>query len=58
MRDDSLEVVGPCVDDLLPTMKRGEPTGRPESSPCADGADAQALTLELNLTLTLTLTLT
>jgi len=47
VRDDSLEVVGPCVDDLLPTMKRGEPTGRPESSPCADGADAQAVTLEL-----------
>ena len=47
MREGSLEVVGPCVDDLLPTLKRGEPTGRPESVPCAGGAEAQAVTLEL-----------
>ena len=46
------------MDDLLPALKRGEPTGRPESAPCADGADAQAVTFELMLTLTLTLTLT
>ena len=45
------------MDDLLPALKRGEPTGRPESAPCADGADAQAFTFELMLTLTLTLTL-
>ena len=47
VREESLEVVGPCVDDLLPTLKRGEPTGRPESVPCAGGAEAQAVTLEL-----------
>ena len=46
------------MDDLLPALKRGEPTGRPESAPCADGADAQAVTFELMLTLTLTLPLT
>ena len=46
------------MDDLLPALKRGEPTGRPESAPCADGADAQAVTFERMLTLTPTLTLT
>ena len=45
------------MDDLLPALKRGEPTGRPESAPCADGADAQAVTFELMRTLPLTLIL-
>lgn len=50
VREDSLEVVGPRVNDLLPDTKRGQPTGRPAATPCDDGTDAQSIMLELRST--------
>ena len=47
VRDDSIEIVGPRVDDLLPGKKRGKPTDRPAAVRCEDGSGEQVVTLAL-----------
>ena len=44
--DDAIEVCGPSVDDLLPMVRRGEPTGRPAKEPWRQG-EGESVRLEL-----------
>ena len=36
--EDAIEIRGPKVDDLLPTERKGQPTGRPAKVACAGDA--------------------
>ena len=50
VRHDSIEIRGPSVNDLLPEVRGGEPTGRPAAIVCegdAHSGPCEVVTLEL-----------